>query len=89
MRTSPQILAALAALFTSGLGAQPSRGAEPVSLEDRGWHEAWEAPQGYRGPLVYVHFRSVVPEATSTGRISSLESGESEAAPGDHPISAR
>lgn len=67
MRTSPQILAAaLAALVTSGLGAQPSRGAEPVSVEERGWNQAWQEPlQGYRGPLVYVHFRSVVPEGAN------------------------
>jgi len=64
MRTRVQVLAAaLAALFSSRLGAQPSRGAEPVSLRDPGWSDAWQKPhQGYRGPEVKLHFRSVVPE---------------------------
>jgi hypothetical protein len=67
MEIRAQLLAAaLAALLTSGLGAQPSRGAEPVSLPELGWSPAWYEPlDGYRGPTVRLHFRSVVPEGAN------------------------
>jgi hypothetical protein len=67
METRTQLLAvALAALLTSGLGAQPSRGAEPVSLQEPGWSSVWYEPlDGYRGPTVGLHFRSVIAEGAN------------------------